>query len=165
MTRNGKTAEVTLEQISSQEFQAEKGKMQIWKQMIMQEVAHELQIIKEFFFYFFIFYSCLTSMCNPEGYDRLKHLYIQKSSLAWRPLAVYLCIVPPCLFHDIWELMKFWFSLLTPNHQRVGGGTKRTFSGGNGDSKRAVTRDGAKVNEIREKNRFFQGQRAKIRPA
>ena len=46
-TRNGKTAEATLEQIVSQEFQAEKGKMQIWKRMIMEEVAHELQIIKE----------------------------------------------------------------------------------------------------------------------
>jgi len=46
-TRNGKTAETTLEQIASQEFQAEKGKMQIWKRMIMQEVKHELQIVKE----------------------------------------------------------------------------------------------------------------------
>ncbi len=47
VTRNSKTAEATLEKIASQEFQAEKGKMQVWKQMIMQEVAHELQIIKE----------------------------------------------------------------------------------------------------------------------
>ncbi len=46
-TRNGKTVEATLQQIASQEFQAEKGKMQIWKQMIMREVAHELQAIKE----------------------------------------------------------------------------------------------------------------------
>ena len=51
------------------------------------------------------------------------------------------------------------------NHQRVGGGTKRTFSEGNGGSKRVVTKDGGKVNEIRERTRFFQGQRAKIRPA
>lgn len=36
-----------IEQIASQEFRAEKEKMQIWKQMIMEEVAHELQIIKE----------------------------------------------------------------------------------------------------------------------
>ncbi len=46
-TKNGKSAEATLEQIASQEFRAEKGKMQIWKRMIMEEVAHELQIIKE----------------------------------------------------------------------------------------------------------------------
>ena len=29
----------------------------------------------------FYYYSCLTSMCNPVGYDRLKCLYIQESSL------------------------------------------------------------------------------------
>ena len=46
-TSTDKTAEATLKQIATQEFQAEKGKMQIWKQMIMQEVAHELQTIKE----------------------------------------------------------------------------------------------------------------------
>ena len=42
-TSTDKTAEATLKQIATQEFQAEKGKMQIWKQMIMQEVAHKLQ--------------------------------------------------------------------------------------------------------------------------
>lgn len=46
-TRAGKTAEATLKQIATQEFQAEKGKMQIWKQVIMQEVAHELQAIRK----------------------------------------------------------------------------------------------------------------------
>ncbi len=66
------------------------------------------------FFFFFFFFSCLTSMCNPVGYDRLKHLYIQNSSLAWRPLAVHFCAVSPRLIHDIWELIKFLFSLLTP---------------------------------------------------
>ena len=45
-TRAGKTAEATLKQIATREFQAEKGKMQIWKQLIMEEVAHELQAIK-----------------------------------------------------------------------------------------------------------------------
>ena len=46
-TRTSKAAEATLKQIATQEFQAEKGKMQIWKQMIMQEVAQELQSVKE----------------------------------------------------------------------------------------------------------------------
>ena len=46
-TRTSKTAEATLKEIATQEFQAEKGKMQIWKQMIMQEVAQELQSVKE----------------------------------------------------------------------------------------------------------------------
>ena len=59
------------------------------------------------------FFSSLTSMSNPAGYDRLKHFYIQKSSLAWRPLAVHFCAVSPQLIHDIWELIKFFFSLLT----------------------------------------------------
>ncbi len=53
-------------------------------------------------------------MCNPVGYDRLKHLYIQKSSLAWRPLSVHFCAVSPRFIHDIWELIKILFSLLTP---------------------------------------------------
>lgn len=51
------------------------------------------------------------------------------------------------------------------SHQRVGRGIKRTFPGGYGDNKRAVTRDGDKVNEIEERARFFQGQKAKIRLA
>ena len=46
-TRITQTAEATLKQIASQEFQAEKGKMQVWKQMIMKEVALELQTVKE----------------------------------------------------------------------------------------------------------------------
>lgn len=44
-----KNAEATLKQIAIQEFQAKKGKMQIWKQMIMQEVAEEFKTQKECF--------------------------------------------------------------------------------------------------------------------
>ena len=33
----------------------------------------------------FFFLSDLTSICNPVGYDRLKRLYIQESSLASAP--------------------------------------------------------------------------------
>ena len=47
LTRNAKTTEATLKQIANQEFQAEKGKMEIWKQVIMQEVGHQLQTMKE----------------------------------------------------------------------------------------------------------------------
>ena len=46
-TRNAKTTEATLKQIANQEFQTEKGKMEIWKQVIMQEVGHQLQTMKE----------------------------------------------------------------------------------------------------------------------
>lgn len=46
-TRAGKTTEATLKQIATQEFQIKKEKIQIWKQMIMQEVVLELQAIKE----------------------------------------------------------------------------------------------------------------------
>ena len=46
-TRTTKTAEATPKQIATQEFQAEKGKMEIWEQVIMQEVGHHLQTIKE----------------------------------------------------------------------------------------------------------------------
>ena len=42
-----KAAEATLKQIATQEFQAEKGKMEIWRQMIMQEVGQELQAIRQ----------------------------------------------------------------------------------------------------------------------
>ncbi len=45
--RNAKTTEATLKQIANQEFQAEKGNMEIWKQVIMQEVGHQLQAMKE----------------------------------------------------------------------------------------------------------------------
>lgn len=65
-------------------------------------------------FYFLYIYSCSTSMCNPVGDDRLKHLYIQKSSLALCPLAVHFCAVSLRLIHDIWELIDFLISLLTP---------------------------------------------------
>ena len=41
-TRTTKTVEATLKQIATQEFQAEKRKMKIWKQVIMQEVGHHL---------------------------------------------------------------------------------------------------------------------------
>lgn len=46
-TRDAKTTEATLKLIANQEFQAEKGKMEIWKQVIMQEVGHQLQTMKE----------------------------------------------------------------------------------------------------------------------
>ena len=46
-TRTSKNAKATLKQIATQEFQAEKGKMQIWKQMIMQEVAQKLESVRE----------------------------------------------------------------------------------------------------------------------
>lgn len=42
---------------------------------------------------------------------------------------------------------------------------KKTFSRGNRDNKKAVKRDEGKVNDIRERAWFFQGQRAKIRLA
>ena len=34
---------------------------------------------------FFFFFSCLSSMCNTVGYDRLRRLYVQESSLAYAP--------------------------------------------------------------------------------
>ena len=46
-TRTTQIAEAILKQIASQEFQAKKGKMQVWKQMIMKKVALELQTVKE----------------------------------------------------------------------------------------------------------------------
>ena len=57
-------------------------------------------------------------MCNPVGYDRLKRLYIQEFSLAWRPIVVHFCAVLPRLIHDIWELIFFFtlnFDLAYPN--------------------------------------------------
>lgn len=47
ITRATKAAKAALKQITSQEFQAKKGKMQVWKQMIMKEVALKLQTVKE----------------------------------------------------------------------------------------------------------------------
>lgn len=41
------------------------------------------------------------------------------------------------------------------NHQRVGRGIKRAFSGGNGGINKAVRRDEGKVNDIREKTWFL----------
>ena len=58
-------------------------------------------------FFILFFYSCLMSMCNPVGYDRLKHLNIQRSSLAEPPLVFHFCAVSPRLIHDIWELYLF----------------------------------------------------------
>ena len=46
-TRAGKTAEAAIKQIAAQELQAEKGRMQEWKQIVMQEVGHELQAIRQ----------------------------------------------------------------------------------------------------------------------
>jgi len=46
-TTNAQTTEATLKLIANQEFQAEKGKMEIWKQVIMQEVGHQQQTVKK----------------------------------------------------------------------------------------------------------------------
>ena len=48
-TRAGKTAEATLKQIVTREFQAIKGKMQILKELIMKEVAHKLQAMNKIY--------------------------------------------------------------------------------------------------------------------
>ena len=45
-TRATKNAEATIKQIAAQELQAEKVRMQEWKQNVMVEVAHELQVMK-----------------------------------------------------------------------------------------------------------------------
>lgn len=46
-TRAGKSAEAAIKQIATQELQAEKGRMQKWKQIVMQEVERELQAIRQ----------------------------------------------------------------------------------------------------------------------
>ena len=46
-TRAGKSAEAAIKQIAAQELQVEKGRMQEWKQVVMQEVARELQAIRQ----------------------------------------------------------------------------------------------------------------------
>ena len=46
-TRAGKTAEAAIKQIVAQELQTDKGRMQEWKQIIIQEVGHELQAIRQ----------------------------------------------------------------------------------------------------------------------
>lgn len=46
-TRASKSAEAAIKQIAAQELQAEKGRMQEWKQVVMQEVARELQGIRQ----------------------------------------------------------------------------------------------------------------------
>lgn len=43
--RINKTAEITLKQIANQEFQVKMGKIEIWRQIIMQEVEQNLQAI------------------------------------------------------------------------------------------------------------------------
>lgn len=45
-TRAGKSAEAA-KQLATQELQAEKGRLQEWKENVMQEVASELQVIKQ----------------------------------------------------------------------------------------------------------------------
>lgn len=45
--RAGKGAEAVIKQIATQEIQAEKEKMQRWKQIVIQEVSHQLQIIRQ----------------------------------------------------------------------------------------------------------------------
>lgn len=39
--------EVVIKQFASQELRSEKEKMQEWKENVMQEVGHEIQIIKQ----------------------------------------------------------------------------------------------------------------------
>lgn len=47
----------------------------------------------------------------------------------------------------------------------MSGDTKRNFSARNRGIKRAITRDGGKINKVRERNRIFQSKRTKIRLA
>ena len=55
--------------------------------------------------YILIFFdSCLTSICNPVGYDRHGHLYLyRKSSPAFRPSLVHLHAILLCLIDDFWK--------------------------------------------------------------
>ena len=46
-TKAEKSAEAAIKQIAAQELQIKKGRMQEWKQVVMQEVARELQAIKQ----------------------------------------------------------------------------------------------------------------------
>ena len=46
-TRAGKLAEAAIKQIATQKLQTEKERMREWKQVIMQEVAHELHAIRQ----------------------------------------------------------------------------------------------------------------------
>ena len=46
-TRAGKLAEAAIKQIVTQKLQTEKERMREWKQVVIQEVAHELHAIKE----------------------------------------------------------------------------------------------------------------------
>lgn len=45
--RTGKSTKAVIKQFTTQELQAEKGKMQEWKDMVMQEVGRELQVIRQ----------------------------------------------------------------------------------------------------------------------
>ena len=46
-TRPGKCAAAAIKQLATQELQAEKRKMQDWKENVMREVAKELQVIRQ----------------------------------------------------------------------------------------------------------------------
>ena len=46
-TRAGKSAEAAIKQIATQKLQTEKERMREWKQVVMQEVAHELRAIRQ----------------------------------------------------------------------------------------------------------------------
>ena len=46
-TKSGKTAEAAIRQIATQERLVEKEKLKVWKQVIMQEVAQEIQAIRQ----------------------------------------------------------------------------------------------------------------------
>ena len=47
MTKSGKSARATIKQIVTQKFQAEKERMQKWKQFVIQEVVRELYATKK----------------------------------------------------------------------------------------------------------------------
>lgn len=46
-TRAGKSAEAAIKQIATQKLEAEKDKMREWKQVVMQEVTHELHAMRQ----------------------------------------------------------------------------------------------------------------------
>ena len=46
------------------------------------------------------------SIYNPVGYDRPKRLYVQESSLAWRPLLAHFCADLPRSIRDIWGVFR-----------------------------------------------------------
>ncbi len=61
--------------------------------------------VSSFFSFFLFFSSCLMSICNPVGYDRLEHLYIHReSSPDFRPSIFHFRAVLPRLIDNFWRL-------------------------------------------------------------